>query len=85
MGGHAAEPSTPVLTPRRHGSPCGVWGATDPVTVGAHGWLMWTTPRGDSTAPPPHVNQALVAGSETRRRSVDGVPREFLGGRLLKE
>ena len=30
-------------------------------------------------------NQALAAGSETRRRSVDGVPRGFLGERLLKE
>ena len=33
---------------------------------------MWATPSGAPTAPPLHGNQALAAGSETRRRSVDG-------------
>ncbi len=38
------------------------------------------SPERPPLAPPDRGNQALAAGSETRRRSVDGVPRGFSGG-----
>ena len=44
----------------------------------AHAVRMWALRSGAPAAPPRRGNQALAAGSETRRRSVDGV-------RLLKE
>ena len=44
----------------------------------AHAVRMWALPSGTPAAPPRRGNQALAAGSETRRRSVDGV-------RLLRE
>ncbi len=56
---------TPLAGPGRHRAP---------VPAGAHAGRMWATHSGAPTAPPLHGNQALAAGSETRRRSVDGAP-----------
>jgi hypothetical protein len=46
---------------------------------------QWALLSGPPLAPPRRGNQALAAGSETRRRSVDGIPWGFLGELLLKK